>query len=164
MVPKRFSTRPVFLASAVLIAAAHVTMGLTNMAVLPSGFAMAAIATIQGDYAGLGPKLVQPEVDVPHITVRVDSLPHRKWREIQQQPGTAGPGNMLGCCLIYFHFLWGKLSTRTVLSTNVFEMCSLSISHPQRASTHLGRPSVRSTTLIEKVTPLSKLSCAGTFA
>ena len=38
-------------------------------------------------------------------TVRVDSLPHRKWREIQQQPGTAGPGNMLGCCLISFHFL-----------------------------------------------------------
>ena len=48
-------------------------------------------------------------------TVRVDSLPHRKWREIQQQPGTAGPGNMLGCCLIFFHFLWGKQSTRTVL-------------------------------------------------
>ena len=48
-------------------------------------------------------------------TVRVYSLPHRKWREIQQQPGTAGPGNMLGCCLIYFHFLFGKLSTRTVL-------------------------------------------------
>ena len=21
---------------------------------------------------------------------------------------------MLGCCLIYFYFLWGKLSTRTV--------------------------------------------------
>ena len=35
-------------------------------------------------------------------TVRVDSLPHRKWREIHQQPGTAGPGNMLGCCLISF--------------------------------------------------------------
>ena len=48
-------------------------------------------------------------------TVRVDSLPHRKWREIKQQPGTAGPGNMLGCCLIYFHFRWGKLSMRTVL-------------------------------------------------
>ena len=44
---KKFSTRPVFLASAVLIAAAHMTMGLTNMAVLPSGFAMVAIATIQ---------------------------------------------------------------------------------------------------------------------
>ena len=38
-------------------------------------------------------------------TVRVDSLPHRKWKGIKQQPGTAGPGNMLGCCLIYFHFL-----------------------------------------------------------
>ena len=47
-------------------------------------------------------------------TVRVDSLAHRKWKEIKQQPGTAGPGNMLGCCLISFHFLWGKLSTRTV--------------------------------------------------
>ena len=34
---RRFSTRPVFLASALLIAAAHLTMGLTNMAVLPSG-------------------------------------------------------------------------------------------------------------------------------
>ena len=52
-------------------------------------------------------------------TVRVDSLPHRKLREIQQQPGTAGPGNMLGCCLIYFHFLWGKLSTRTVMFRGV---------------------------------------------
>ena len=44
---KRFSTRPVFLASALLIAAAHLTMGLTNMGVLPSGFAMVAIATIR---------------------------------------------------------------------------------------------------------------------
>ena len=50
-----------------------------------------------------------------HTTVRVDSLPHRKWKEIKQEPGTAGPGNMLGCCLIYFHFRWGKLSTLTVL-------------------------------------------------
>ena len=47
-------------------------------------------------------------------TVRVDSLTNRKWREIQQQPGTSRPGNMLGCCLIPFHFLWSKLSTRTV--------------------------------------------------
>ena len=47
-------------------------------------------------------------------TVRVDSLPHGKWKEIKQQPGTAGPGNMLGCCLIFLHFPWGKLSTRTV--------------------------------------------------
>ena len=47
-------------------------------------------------------------------TVRADSLPHRIWKEIKQQPGTDGPGNMHGCCLIYFHFRWGKLSTLTV--------------------------------------------------
>ena len=33
-------------------------------------------------------------------------MAHRKWKEIKQQPGTAGPGNMLGCCLLSFHFLW----------------------------------------------------------
>ena len=48
-------------------------------------------------------------------TVRVDSLPNRKWKETKQEPGTAGTDNMLGCCLISFHFLRGKLSTRTVL-------------------------------------------------
>ena len=53
-------------------------------------------------------------MDIKTCTVRVDSLPHRKSIEIKQQPGTAGPGNMLGCCLIYFHFRWGKLSTLTV--------------------------------------------------
>ena len=46
-------------------------------------------------------------------TVRVDSLPHRKWKEIKQQPGTAGPGNMLGSCLVSFHFLWAILSAST---------------------------------------------------
>ena len=30
-------------------------------------------------------------------------------------PGTAGPGNMLGCCLIYFHFLWAIHPIRPVL-------------------------------------------------
>ena len=59
--------------------------------------------------------LSSPDISrIDQCTVRVDSLPHRKWREIQQQPGTGGPGNMLGCCLIFFHFRWGKLSTRTV--------------------------------------------------
>ena len=33
-------------------------------------------------------------------------MAHRKWKETKQLPGTAGPGNMIGCCLIYFHFLW----------------------------------------------------------
>ena len=39
----------------------------------------------------------------------------RIWKETKQEPGTAGTGNMLGCCLICFHFLWAILSTITVL-------------------------------------------------
>ena len=33
-------------------------------------------------------------------------MAHRKWKEAKQLPGTAGPGNMLGCCFISSHFLW----------------------------------------------------------
>ena len=33
-------------------------------------------------------------------------MAHRKWYENKQPPGTAGPGNMLGCCLVSFYFLW----------------------------------------------------------
>ena len=32
-----------------------------------------------------------------------------KWKETKQHPGTAGPGNMLGSCLVSFHFLWAIL-------------------------------------------------------
>ena len=32
-------------------------------------------------------------------------MAHRKWKEIKQQPGTAGPGNILGCCLVSLRFL-----------------------------------------------------------
>ena len=32
-------------------------------------------------------------------------MAYRKWKEAKQLPGTAGPGNMVGCCLISFHFL-----------------------------------------------------------
>ena len=39
---------------------------------------------------------------------------HRKWKETKQQPGTAGPGNMLGCCLLSFHFLWAIHPIRPV--------------------------------------------------
>ena len=35
------------------------------------------------------------------------------WKETKQQPGTAGTANMLGCCLVSFHFLWAILSTST---------------------------------------------------
>ena len=33
----------------------------------------------------------------------------------QQIPGTAGPGNMLSCCLDSFHFLWAILCAQDVL-------------------------------------------------
>ena len=31
-------------------------------------------------------------------TVPVLRMAHRKWKETKQQPGTAEPGSMLGCC------------------------------------------------------------------
>ena len=31
-------------------------------------------------------------------------MAHRKWKEIKQQPGKAGPGNILGCCLVSLCF------------------------------------------------------------
>ena len=41
-------------------------------------------------------------------------MAHRKWQETKLQQRTAGPGNMLGCCLVSLHFLWAILSTSTV--------------------------------------------------
>ena len=52
----------------------------------------------------------------PYCTVLVLRMAQRKWKDTKQQPCTAGPGNMLGCCLIYFHFQWAILSTSTVHS------------------------------------------------
>ena len=49
------------------------------------------------------------------ITGRMGWMAHRKWKEIKQQPGTAGPGNMLDCCLLSFHFLWAIHPIRPVL-------------------------------------------------
>ena len=42
-------------------------------------------------------------------------MAHRKWKETKQQPGTAGPGNILGCCLISFHFMWAIHPIRPVI-------------------------------------------------
>ena len=39
---------------------------------------------------------------------------HRIWKETKQKPVTAGLGNMLGCCLVSFHFRLAILSTSTV--------------------------------------------------
>ena len=44
-------------------------------------------------------------------------MAHRKWKETKLQPGTAGPGNMLGCCLFSFHILWAILCPQAVQSS-----------------------------------------------
>ena len=41
-------------------------------------------------------------------------MAHRKWKETKLQPGTAGPGNMLGCSLASFLFLWAILCPQAV--------------------------------------------------
>ena len=41
-------------------------------------------------------------------------MAHRIWKEAKQLPGTAGPGNMLGCSLIFFPFLWAIHPIRPV--------------------------------------------------
>ena len=42
-------------------------------------------------------------------------MAHREWKEAKQLPGTAGPGNMLGCCLISSYFLWAIHPIRPVV-------------------------------------------------
>ena len=46
-------------------------------------------------------------------------MAHRKWIDTKQLPDIAGPGNMLGCCLISFHFLCFILSTSTVMFSSL---------------------------------------------
>ena len=41
-------------------------------------------------------------------------IAHKKWKETKLQPGTAGPGNRLGSCLVSFHFLWAILCPQAV--------------------------------------------------
>ena len=47
-------------------------------------------------------------------TVLVLGMALRIWKETKQHPGTAGPDNMLDCCLVSFHFLLAILSTSNV--------------------------------------------------
>ena len=41
-------------------------------------------------------------------------MSHRKRKETKQQPGTARPGNILGCCLVYLRFLCNIHSIHSV--------------------------------------------------
>ena len=65
---------------------------------------------------------------VEESTVIVLRMAHRIWKESKQQPGTAEPGNMLGCCLISFYFLWAILSMTTVHSEGL-RGCNSGIVH-----------------------------------
>ena len=49
---------------------------------------------------------------------------HRKWKETKLQPGTAGPGNMLGSCLFSFHFLLAILC-RQAVQFSIVQICTL---------------------------------------
>ena len=40
--------------------------------------------------------------------MRVDSLPHRKWKETKQHPSMLPGPAVPGSCLVSFHFLWGQ--------------------------------------------------------
>ena len=48
------------------------------------------------------------------ITACGHRMANRKWKETKQLPGTAGPGNMLGSCLVSFHFLRAILCPQAV--------------------------------------------------
>ena len=63
-------------------------------------------------------------------TVLVLKMAHRIWKKTKQEPGTAGPGNMLGCCLVSFRFLSAILSTSTVVTANVCSVINFFIMSP----------------------------------
>ena len=47
-------------------------------------------------------------------TVRVDSLPHRKWKKVKQQPSMLPGSAVSGCCLVSFRFLCNINSIHSV--------------------------------------------------
>ena len=68
-------------------------------------------------------------------TVLVLRIAHRIWKETKQRPGTAGPDNMIGCCLVSFHFLWAILSTSTVMHPPTLK---ISVNGPQTSRVSFG--------------------------
>ena len=55
---------------------------------------------------------VDPSYKV-HVCTGCGPRMARMERTTKQQPGTAGPGNMLGCCFVSFHFQWAILWPHT---------------------------------------------------
>ena len=44
-------------------------------------------------------------------------MSHRKWKETKQQPGTAGPGSILGYCFVSLRFLCDIHSIHSVFNS-----------------------------------------------
>ena len=51
-----------------------------------------------------------------HSVEWMEWMSHRKQKETKQQPVTAGPGNILGCCLVYLSFLCDIHSIHSVFN------------------------------------------------
>ena len=45
-------------------------------------------------------------------------IAHRQWKETKKEPGAAGPGNRLVCCLVSFYYLWAILCQHAVWDDN----------------------------------------------
>ena len=52
-----------------------------------------------------------------NCTECMEWMSHRKWKETKQQPGTAGPGDILLCCLVSLFFLCDIHSIHSVQRT-----------------------------------------------
>ena len=46
------------------------------------------------------------DIALVFTTEWMELMSHRKRKETKQQPGTDGPGNILGCCFVSLRFLW----------------------------------------------------------
>ena len=67
-------------------------------------------------------------------------MAHGKWKETKQLPGTAGPGDMLGCCLNFFHFRCDIHPIRpVVVSTCIQSRLGISVHVNDKESTNRAR-------------------------
>ena len=74
-----------------------------------------------------------------YCTEWMEWMSHKKHKETKQQPGTAGPGNILGCCLVFFRFLCNIHSIHPVL-----EIRASKVPHPVFLMAGLNEPAMSS--------------------